>query len=106
MRGSWSLDHDGANEVRSSPVELTDSTTAPDKLYMIAEIEHGEMTTRWKRSRCTPIAWATAALIGSAWETATTTPPEWRVTSLSTVVTMRVCISVNDSPSGKRKPLG
>ena len=30
---------------------------------------------RWNRSRWVPRAWATAALIGSAWETATTTSP-------------------------------
>ena len=33
------------------------------------------MTMRWKRSRWVPRAWATAALIGSAWDTTTTTPP-------------------------------
>ena len=29
------------------------------------------MTMRWNRSMWVPIAWATAALIGSAWETQT-----------------------------------
>ena len=33
-------------------------------------IEHGEITMRWNRSRWTPVAMATAALIGSAWDTA------------------------------------
>ena len=33
------------------------------------------MTMRWNRSRWVPSAWATAALMGSAWDTATTTPP-------------------------------
>ena len=33
--------------------------------------EHGETTMRWNRSRWVPSAWATAALMGSAWDTAT-----------------------------------
>ena len=52
------------------------------------------------------MAWATAALIGSAWDTATTVWPGWAARSRSTAPQMRVCISVNDSPPGKRKPLG
>ena len=61
---------------------------------------------RWNRSRWVPIAWATAALIGSAWLTATTTSPGWRPTRSATASPMRSCISANDSPPGKRKPLG
>ena len=68
--------------------------------------EHGDTTIRWKRSRWVPIAAATAALIGSAWETATIVSPRCLAQRRSTAVVMRVCISVNDSPSGKRNPLG
>ena len=37
------------------------------------------MTMRWNRSRCVPRAWASAALIGSAWETHTIVPPRMGV---------------------------
>ena len=53
-----------------------------------------------------PSAWASAALIGSACETATTARPGWPRTSRSSVPARRACIPVNDSPPGKRKPLG
>ena len=61
---------------------------------------------RWKRSSGVPRACATAALIGSACETATTILPAWRATMRAMAPVMRVCISVKDSPSGNRKPLG
>ena len=41
-------------------------------LWADADTEQGETTMRWKRSRCVPNQWAMAALIGSAWATATT----------------------------------
>ena len=46
--------------------------------------EHGDTTMRWNRSRCVPSAWATAALIGSACDTATTVLPGWAATSRAT----------------------
>ena len=48
-----------------------------------------------------PSAWATAALIVSAWETQTIVPPGC-VRAAVERVTMRVCISVKLSPLGKR----
>ena len=60
------------------------------------------MTMRWNRSRWVPIAWATSALIGSAWDTQTIVPPGCLARSLSTAVTIRDCISVKLSPLGKR----
>src|SRR5262249_47625626 len=96
----------GTNVVRSRPVEFTHRTVGPSVPYKIAVTEHGETTMRWNRSRCAPIACATTALIGSACDTATTTAPGWARTRPSTAVTMRVCISANDSPPGNRNPLG
>ena len=61
---------------------------------------------RWKRSSGVPRAWATAALMGSACETATTICPGCRATIRPSTEVMRVCISGNDSPPGKRKVLG
>ena len=52
------------------------------------------------------MAWATAALIGSAWDTATTRWPGWRARSWARASVMRTCISPKDSPFGKRKPDG
>src|SRR2546426_682511 len=37
-------------------------------------IEPGAMASRWKRSRCMPRAWASAALIGSAWRSRAPAP--------------------------------
>ena len=68
--------------------------------------EQVDTTMRWKRSRWVPRAEATAALIASAWDTATTVPPGWAATQRATASVMRVCISTNDSPSGKRNPDG
>src|SRR6266508_1514539 len=72
----------------------------------MAVIEAGPMTILWKRSSGVPIVWATRALMGSAWLTATTALPGWRLTKRATAEAMRACISVKDSPPGKRKPLG
>src|SRR5689334_23691408 len=47
-----------------------------------------------------------AALIGSAWEKQTTTPPACAVPSTSSAPTIRACISWKLSPSGKRKADG
>ena len=52
------------------------------------------------------MAWATAALMGSACDTATTVCPACARRSRSIAPQMRVCISVKDSPPGKRNPLG
>ena len=65
-------------------------------------IAHVLMTMRWNRSRWVPRAWATAALIGSAWETHTIVPPGWAARRRSSVDTMRCCISEKLSPPGKR----
>ena len=62
----------------------------------------GDTTMRWNRSRCTPVKWAIAALIGSACDTTTISSPGWSATTASSAATMRTCISVSDSPSGKR----
>ena len=68
--------------------------------------EAGEIVRRWNMSRCIPKQCARAALIVSAWETATMVLPLcWRASS-PRVTTMRLCISKKDSPSGKRKLLG
>ena len=72
----------------------------------MADTEHGATVRRWNRSSGVPAAWATAALMGSAWDTATTVSPGWRATSRASAEVIRVCISRNDSPPGKRKPLG
>ena len=72
----------------------------------MAVTEQGEITMRWKRSRWVPRAWATAALMGSAWDTSTMTWPGWADRSRSMAPTIRCCISGNDSPPGNRKPLG
>ena len=52
------------------------------------------------------MAWATAARMGSAWETATIVSPGWAARSRSSVATMRACMATNDSPPGNVKPLG
>ncbi len=72
----------------------------------MAEIEQGPMTMRWNRSRCVPMAAATAALMVSAWEAHTMVSPGWAATSSAMVLVMRCCISLNDSPPGNRNPLG
>src|SRR5205823_15108780 len=90
----------------SAPVEFTANTVGPMRLYAIAVTEHGEITMRWNRSSGVPTASATAALMGSAWLTATIVSPGWRSVSFASVPTMRACISGNDSPPGNRKPLG
>src|SRR5690606_22244932 len=97
--------HDGAR-ARGPPAAITASTIGPSAVYWMALTEHGEITMRWNRSRWVPMAWATAALMGSACDTATTTSPGCAARRRSSSVQMRVCISVNDSPPGKRKPLG
>src|SRR5438105_1538846 len=58
---------------------------------------------RWNRSRGVPTASAAAALMGSAWETATTVPPGWSARMRSMASTMRPCISRKDSPPGTRR---
>src|SRR4029079_17471258 len=58
------------------------------------------MTMRWKRSMCVPMAWATAALIGSACDTHTTTPPLCAARRRSIAETIRTCISLKLSPPG------
>src|SRR5213596_68461 len=90
---------------RSPSIELSVRTRGPSDRYTIAVIEAGAIAIRWKRSRCAPMAWATTALIGSACDT-TTTEAGWRSTTRASAPTIRVCISTNDSPPGKRKPLG
>ena len=62
----------------------------------------GETITRWKRSRCTPLKCAIAALIGSAWETTTMSSPGCTAITSSSAVTIRLCISEMDSPPGNR----
>src|SRR5882672_8914468 len=98
--------HDPVSRPRSPSIEFTVSTTGPSRWYPITVIEHGAIITRWKRSRWMPRAWATAALIGSAWDTTTTAAPGWRATIRASAEVTRVCISVNDSPPGNRNPLG
>ena len=83
------------------PVELTASTRAAGDQAMTL-IAHVLMTMRWNRSRWVPSALATAALIGSAWETHTIVPPGWAARRRSSVDTMRCCISEKLSPPGKR----
>src|SRR5256886_13589926 len=60
---------------RSPSIELIVRTRGPSSRYAIAVIEAGAIAMRWKRSRGVPRAWATAALIGSACDTATRTAP-------------------------------
>src|SRR2546427_10296813 len=100
------LAHDPPSQPRSPSTEFTVSTTGPWRWYPIAVTEHGAIMIRWKRSRWMPSAWATAALIGSAWETATTRALGCRSTIRARADTTRVCISGTDSPPGKRNPLG
>ena len=72
-----------------------------------AETEHGETTSRWNRSSGTPAAAATTALIGSAWETATTVSPGvGGHQAAARPRCARVAISAKDSPPGKRNPDG
>ena len=52
------------------------------------------------------MAWATAARIGSACDTATTVWPGWARRRRASVSTMRACMATNDSPPGKVNPLG
>ena len=66
----------------------------------------GDTNRRWNRSRWTPVKWATAALMGSACETATTSSPGWAATISSRLVMIRDCISRTDSPWGKRTAEG
>src|SRR5262245_58019773 len=98
--------HQPTRFASSPPVEFTVSTAGPLRPYAIALIEAVAIMMRWKRSSGVPRAWATAVLMGSAWDTATTVSPGWRATRGARVVVMRVWISTNDSPPGKRKPLG
>ena len=72
----------------------------------MAVTEHGEITIRWNRSSGVPAADAATALITSAWDTATTVSPAWRAQMAATASRARACISANDSPPGKRNPLG
>ena len=71
--------HDGANSLRD-PVELTHSTAGPPLVKSRADTEQGEITSRCMRSRGTPAAAATMALIGSACDTATIVSPGWLAT--------------------------
>ena len=66
-------------------------------------IAHVLMTMRWNRSRSVPRAWARAALIGSAWDTHTTSRRGGRRAAGRRRRRCAVCISVKLSPSGKRK---
>src|SRR5207247_9776490 len=100
----WALH--ARSPARSPSIELSVRTRGLWVRYAMAVIEAGALTMRGKRSRCTPSAWATAALIGSACDTATTAAPGWRATSRASTPVTRACISTNDSPPGKRKPLG
>src|SRR5262249_19980914 len=92
--------------VSSPSMELTVSAAEPDALYASAVMEAVPIMIRWNRSSGVPRACAVAALIGSAWETATRTLPGCRATMRAMAPVTRACISVRDSPSGKRKPLG
>ena len=60
-------------------LETLDAAGAADwnhkEIVAYLKREHGDTTTRWNRSRWVPMAWATAARIGSAWDTATTVWP-------------------------------
>src|SRR5690606_32688267 len=85
--------HDGVSSASEPPVELTVSAIGPFGVQDTTDTEQVEITIRWNRSRWVPSAWATAALIGSAWLTHTITPPGWRARRSSSVDTMRVCIS-------------
>src|SRR5499427_1982267 len=89
---------------RSPSMEFTVRAALLDRLYASALIDAVPMAMRWKRSSGVPMACATAALIGSACETATMTLPVCRATMRALAI--RACISVKDSPPGKRKPLG
>src|SRR5499426_2914654 len=100
------LAHFPPSQPRSPSTEFTVSTTGPCRWYPIAVTEHGAIMIRWNRSRWMPSACATAALIGSACDTATTTEPGCRATMRARAEVTRVCISVNDSPPGKRNPDG
>src|SRR5262249_19959133 len=91
---------------RSPSMEFTVRAALLDRLYASALIDAVPMTMRWKRSGAVPMGWATAALMGSACDTATTILPVWRATMRARAPVTRACISVNDSPPGKRKPLG
>ena len=66
-----------------------------------AVTEAGDTAMRWNRSRCRPVKWAIAALIGSACDTTTTRSPGWSATTASRAATIRVCIAVIASPPGK-----
>ena len=66
--------HDGLSVPRS-PVSLTVRTLGPHGPNAIAVTEQVEIEIRWNRSRCVPRAWATAALIGSAWLNIAMVPP-------------------------------
>ncbi len=80
--------------------------TGPPLPIAITLTEHGDTTMRWNRSRWVPIAWAMAALIGSACDTHTIVPPRCSARSVSSVVTMRCCISAKLSPAGNRNVEG
>ena len=62
---------------------LVQLSATPDKAAEAAELvepleavwDVGAIAIRWKRSSGAPTAWATAALMGSACDTATTVPP-------------------------------
>src|SRR4029453_12293903 len=98
--------HQPTRLASSPPVKFTVSTAGPPRPYAIALIEAVAIMMRWKRSSGVPRAGATAVLMGSAWDTATTVSPGCRATSAAIVVVMRVWISTNDSPPGKRNPPG
>src|SRR6266545_1867359 len=66
------LAHLSPSAARSPSIELTVRTASPEGRQAIALMEAVPITMRWKRSSGVPRAWATAALMGSAWETATT----------------------------------
>src|SRR5256886_2559998 len=68
-------------------------------------MDAGAIMILWKRSSGAPSACATSVLIGSACEATTMVPPRWRATSRASALTMRACISTNDSPPGKRNAL-
>ena len=65
---------DTANSA-SDAVALTHSTYEPDSPRTSPVTEHGDTASRWKRSRGTPAVAATAALMGSACDTATKVSP-------------------------------
>jgi len=87
-------------------VLIRGATSALGQAAVNVAAEQGATVNRWKRSRWVPAAWATAALMGSAWDTATMVRPRCRSARRASVSVTRVCISAKDSPSGKRKPLG